>query len=306
MAQTDYTTTLYVVSWVLGSLVIVVTTARVLGRIIIIKQAGWDDFFMVLGASSAIVCSSLVTAGLFHGLGTHEYLITDPHDLSEALKYTIIAPVMSMISSGSSKISILIFLTRLMGITVKKWQIIFLWGLCALLVILNVFAIVFYLRFCDPPAKQWDPSIPGTCINPNHLLRTALVQSSYNALMDIIVAIFPALFITKLNITLKMKVGLCFLMGGSILAAAATIAKIYLIKKLYHHVGFTWFWAPIALWYTNYGPYKVTSGNPEHPEGSEAYRLGPKRSRQPGPMTRALQAVDDMQTLQTWNDGRGS
>jgi hypothetical protein len=37
--------------------------------------------------------------------------------------------------------------------------------------------------------------------------------------MDIIVAIFPALFITKLNITRKMKIGLSILMGGSVLYA---------------------------------------------------------------------------------------
>ncbi|KAJ8131045.1 hypothetical protein O1611_g2584 [Lasiodiplodia mahajangana] len=75
-------------------------------------------------------------------------------------------------------------------------------------------------------------------------------SSAYNALVDIIVAIFPILFITKLNIAPKMKIGLSILMGGSIFAAGATIVKIYLLKDLDKHADVTWYWAPISLWYT--------------------------------------------------------
>ncbi|KAI5864721.1 hypothetical protein GGS23DRAFT_561519 [Durotheca rogersii] len=248
--NTDYATTLLIVSWALGAIVILVCTLRVYGRVVIINQAGWDDGFMVFGALSAIVCSALVTAGVSHGLGRHREQITDPVDLQESIKYTIIAPLFSIISSTCSKISILIFLVRLMGMTAKHWHLIFLWGLCVLLVLLNIFAIVVIIRFCDPPAKQWNPDLEGTCIDPRIQLYGGAVQASYNALMDIIVAIFPTMFITKLNITRKMKVGLSFLMGGGVFAAAATITKVYLIKDLDKHSDITWFWAPITLWYT--------------------------------------------------------
>ncbi|KAI1378728.1 hypothetical protein F4677DRAFT_443216 [Hypoxylon crocopeplum] len=332
--EADYVTTLYTVSWVLGTLVVIVCTARICGRAFVIHQTGWDDFFMVLGALSALVCSSLVTVGVSHGLGRHQDQITDPNDLREAIKYTIIAPVMSIISSSSSKISIMIFLIRLMGMTAKKWHLYFLWGLSAILVALNIFAIVLIIRFCDPPARQWDKSLPGTCIDPKLQLYGGAIQSAYNALLDIIVAAFPALFITKLNITRKMKVGLCFLMSGSVFAAAATIMKVYLIKDLDKHSDITWFWAPITLWYTaemdviiivgtipalwpllkyfrkrnggsgsgsGYGPYKNAVGNPEHVQGSEAYQLSNSKNSKlrHGPITRALQEVDDLRTFQT-------
>ncbi|KAI0474414.1 hypothetical protein F4859DRAFT_91758 [Xylaria cf. heliscus] len=166
MAETDYVTTLNIVSWVLTSLVLVVTVARILGRTLFMKQTGWDDFFMVLGSLSAIVCSSLVTVGASYGLGRHKVDITDPHALSEAIKYTILAPSFSIISSTSSKISILIFLVRLVGMSAKKWHLYFLWGLCAVLVAFNITAIVLIIRFCDPPQKQWKPWLPGTCLNP--------------------------------------------------------------------------------------------------------------------------------------------
>ncbi|KAI0536333.1 hypothetical protein GGR58DRAFT_475676 [Xylaria digitata] len=217
MAETDYVTTLNVVSWVLTSLVIVITFARILGRTLVTKQTGWDDFFMLLGSVSALICSSLVTVGVSYGIGRHQAEIKNPNDLSEAIKYTILAPGFSIVSSTSSKISILIFLVRLMGVAAKRWHLFFLWGLCAVLIVLNVIAIIFIVRFCDPPQKQWQPWVPGTCINPQVQRDIGFIQSSYNALMDVIVAIFPAVFITKLKISRKMKIGLSLLMGGSVL-----------------------------------------------------------------------------------------
>ncbi|KAI4860380.1 hypothetical protein F4820DRAFT_465718 [Hypoxylon rubiginosum] len=248
--KTNYVGTLYAVSWGLGSLVIVVCSARVYGRAFVTHQIGWDDFFMVFGAISAIICSSLVTVGASHGLGKHEHDIESPHLLSEAIKYTIIAPVLSLTSSTSSKVSIFIFLIRLMGVTAKRWHLCFLWGLCVLLGLLNLFAIVLILRFCSPTAYQWDKTLDGTCMNPNIQYYGSIVGASYTALVDIILAIFPTTFITKLNISRKMKVGLCFLMGGSVFAAVATIVKVYLLKDLDQHQDITWFWAPITLWYT--------------------------------------------------------
>ncbi|KAI0114522.1 hypothetical protein GGR51DRAFT_449387 [Nemania sp. FL0031] len=250
MADTDYATCLNIVSWVLGGLVIVFTAARIIGRTLIMKQTGWDDFFLVIGSLFAIVCSSLVTVGVSYGLGKHQADIKNPHDLSEAIKYTILAPTLSIISSTSSKISILIFLVRLTGMSAKRWHLYFLWGTCAILVVLNILAIVVIIRFCDPPQKQWQPWLPGTCLDPQIQQYIGFIQSAYNALVDIIVAIFPILFITKLNIAPRMKIGLSILMGGSIFAAGATIVKIYLLKDLDKHADVTWYWAPISLWYT--------------------------------------------------------
>lgn len=42
-------------------------------------------------------------------------------------------------------------------------------------------------------------------------------QAAYNAFMDIVVALFPPFVIKKLNITTKMKFGLCVIMSGGIL-----------------------------------------------------------------------------------------
>ncbi|KAI0388872.1 hypothetical protein F5Y17DRAFT_172175 [Xylariaceae sp. FL0594] len=250
MGDAGYTTSLYIESWVLGGLVITFTTARIWCRTMVNKQLGWDDFFMILGASAAIACSSVVTAAVSAGLGRHQDQITDPEKLTSAIKYTIIAPVLSIVSSGSTKISILVFLVRLMGMTAKRWHYVFLGALCAIMVALNVTAIGVIVGFCRPAAKQWDPSLPGSCINPRSQLVTGYIQSGYNVLMDVIVAIFPVSFIRKLNLNKRTKIGLCCLMGGGIFAAVATSIKVYLLKDLDKHGDITWYWAPITQWYT--------------------------------------------------------
>ncbi|KAI1761230.1 hypothetical protein GGR53DRAFT_469520 [Hypoxylon sp. FL1150] len=334
--ETNYSTTLNAVPWVLGSLVIIVCTVRLWGRVYVLHQTGWDDFFMVLGALSAIVSSALVTVAVSHGLGRHQSDIKDLHDLSEAMKYTILAPVISIISSSSSKISIFIFLLRLMGMTAKRWHIYFLWGVCILMVVINIVAITLMCLSCDPTAPQDEKSLDVLCQNPTIQVYGGTIQAAYNALVDVILAVFPMTFITRLNISRRMKIGLCFMMGGSVVATAATIAKAYLRKNVANHQDITWFWAPVTLLYTvemdviiivgtipslwpllklarrmdssSYGPYKNASCNPTHGQGSEAYQLDDsKNSRvRQGPITRALQELDDLQTVRTISDNRWS
>ncbi|KAI1173156.1 hypothetical protein F4777DRAFT_581278 [Nemania sp. FL0916] len=325
MAEPDYVITLNVVSWVLTSIVIVLVTARIVGRTLVTRQTGWDDFFIILGALSALTCSALVTVGVSYGLGRHQADIKDPNDLSEAIKYTIIAPALSIISSTSSKISILIFLVRLMGMSAKNWHLWLLWGLCLALIALNVLAIVLVVGYCNPPQKQWQPWLPGTCFQPEFQRWVGFIQSGYNALMDIIVAVFPALFITKLNIQRRMKVGLSLLMGGSVFAAGATIVKIYLLKDLDKHSDITWYWAPISLWYTAEMDVIIIAGTiptlwplvrlmrrrTNRSDDPDVYNMvhsmssGPEDSescRPPiGSATRALREIDNMRTHGTWN-----
>ena len=43
------------------------------------------------------------------------------------------------------------------------------------------------------------------------------IQAAYNAFMDIVVALFPPFVIKKLNMSTKMKIGLCVIMSGGIL-----------------------------------------------------------------------------------------
>ncbi|KAI1078791.1 hypothetical protein F5B20DRAFT_581826 [Whalleya microplaca] len=332
----SYVTALFVVSWTFGGIIITLSIVRIWGRTSVINQAGWDDLFMCLATAFAIGCSALVTVGASYGLGKHLDSIDGPKNKANAIKYTVIAPALSIISSTFGKLSILVFLVRLMGVAAKRWQLIFLWTLCALMVALNVLAIVVTTGYCFPARRMWDSTVPGTCMELKTQLYCGTTQAAYNALMDLLVAAFPPVIIAKLNMNRKMKIGLCGLMGGGVFAAAATIRKVFLMKDLDDHSDITWAWAPITLWYTAemdviiiFGTipalwpiFKVVSRNgrinrrgyepydnslEENPDSSNPFPLSKSRpDRKAGPVTRALKEFDEERTLHTKTDGSES
>lgn len=59
MAEVDdsYVTALNIVSWLLGGIIVVLTSARLFGRTAVIHhQAGWDDVFMACATVSDLPC----------------------------------------------------------------------------------------------------------------------------------------------------------------------------------------------------------------------------------------------------------
>lgn len=116
---------------------------------------------------SAIVCSALVTVGTKFGLGRSKDSIHNSGDLANAIKYTVIAPALSVVSSTFGKLSALTLLVRLMGMAAQRWHLVVLWAICGIMVALNIFAVILIVGFCYPAAKQWDPSIDGWCMGSN-------------------------------------------------------------------------------------------------------------------------------------------
>ncbi|ETS73454.1 hypothetical protein PFICI_14400 [Pestalotiopsis fici W106-1] len=194
-------------------------------------------------------------------------------------------------------------------------------------------AIVIIVRFCQPAGAQWDPNIKGVCMDANVQAALGDIQAAYNAFMDIVVALFPPFVIKKLNMSTKMKVGLCIIMGGGVFAAMCTIIKTWLISKnLANHDDITYSWAPITLWYTaemdviiifgniptlwpmfrwaankvksrsrgmSHGVYQNTSSHPDIMDGVDAFELRDTSGKGSGPATRALEELDNMCTART-------
>lgn len=109
----------------------------------------------------------LVTVGTKFGLGRPKDSIHDSDDLENAIKHTVIAPALSVVSTTFGKLSALTFLVRLTGMAAERWHLMVLWAICGIMVVLNIFAVVLIVGFCHPAAKQWNPTIDGWCMSPN-------------------------------------------------------------------------------------------------------------------------------------------
>jgi hypothetical protein len=104
--------------------------------------------------------------------------------------------------SASSTTSAQYILAR--RVTIGLITISSLWGLTFLL--LAIFP-------CSPIAKDWNPSLPGTCIgwgskNPDKFFQMFVGHSASNMVLDLMVLMVPVPFLSMLRISGKSKAGL--------------------------------------------------------------------------------------------------
>jgi hypothetical protein len=87
---------------------------------------------------------------------------------------------------------------------------------CHLLIWLNIavyVAITFAQIFiCDPREREWDPFVPGTCIN---FLALNVASSSINSVSDLMLLILPQVIIWRLQMSLhhRLAISAIFLLG---------------------------------------------------------------------------------------------
>lgn len=112
------------VSWAFGGVALGVVGMRLYTRVVALRRAGWDDFFIALSLVNALICSSFVQVAVHYGLGRHMSDIADPSQQLLAFKYTVIARNFPIVSTTTGKMSVTIFLLRFMGqsgSTARRW-----------------------------------------------------------------------------------------------------------------------------------------------------------------------------------------
>ena len=92
-------------------------------------------------------------------------------------------------------------------------------------VIAHAFIVVIVIIFhCQPIARFWDPSIPGTCIDE---LAWARYVSVPNILSDAALMVLPLPSIWKIQISWQQRLGLStiFILGGLYVLHHCSISK---------------------------------------------------------------------------------
>jgi hypothetical protein len=128
--------------------------------------------------ANALVCSTLVEVGIDYGLGRRTNDIPDAEDRVQAANYTVIAPNFSIDSTTTGKLSVAVFLLRLMGpsaTTAQRWS---LYILTVISIILNTLAVIAVAGFCRPAEKIWRPEVDGSCFPPMYQLILGTTQAA--------------------------------------------------------------------------------------------------------------------------------
>jgi hypothetical protein len=170
-------------------------------RFVFQRNAGWDDYTMILSwvrkqievysiifcretdpapwkQMLAIASAGLASRAVHYGLGMDINLIESDSDRINALKYLTLAPPPSILSVAIGKISIVLLLGRLMGMSMNKVHFCGLWIMILISVGLSLAAVIAVLAFCIPIESIWDLSVPRErCMAPQTQLVIGLTQA---------------------------------------------------------------------------------------------------------------------------------
>ncbi|RYC59025.1 hypothetical protein CHU98_g7187 [Xylaria longipes] len=246
MAGEDLSPGIIALAWILTTASTVVVGLRLWVRLYVRQKRGLnlDDFIVLITYALGIVNSIMVTIAAHWGLGKHQVTLLDkPQNIVYAIKWAFIAEGPAILASGFARIS---FAILLLGITPPaRGKRTFLWSIIALQFVADLAAVIVSYSQCQPLARYWDPSTPGTCWKPTIQQYTGFTQG-----LDVILAIYPASLFWSLNMKWEQKFYLSCIMGLGIVASVSSIAKTVNLKAFTETQDFTYALAQTALWWT--------------------------------------------------------
>lgn len=110
---------------------------------------------------------ALISAAIQHGYGLHLQDIEGAYDRQQALMYTYVAPTISVVASTFGKISMVHFVVRLLGQSVRKIHLWLLYSVTVIMIAANILTVGLLLGGCMPMEKSWRPDVSGKCIHPS-------------------------------------------------------------------------------------------------------------------------------------------
>ncbi|KAI1755489.1 hypothetical protein F4782DRAFT_527540 [Xylaria castorea] len=116
-----------------------------------------------------------------------------------------------VVNQACAKFSILALYYRIFSVnrTFVRWT----YGVATVTMLWFISMFIERLLVCNPPAKLWDPSIPGVCVNSQIVVAAG---ESINSLIDFVMIGMAVYVVGKLNISTaqKFQLSLIFAIGG--------------------------------------------------------------------------------------------
>ncbi|KAL8919524.1 MAG: hypothetical protein Q9208_006716 [Pyrenodesmia sp. 3 TL-2023] len=224
------------------SLTALVVALRMATRIWLVRNVGWDDYTIVAACLGHVVALGLVIMQIHYGFGRHRDYLTERQN-TQFLKYSYGEWIQTFQTLMFTKLSICFLLLR---IPVEKYFIRPLQGAIAFLVVTNVVLTFLWIFQCNPIAGAWDKKRPATCLTDAQLLRVIISQAIISIISDFALALFPIVILWKVQIEMRIKAGLCFLMSLGLMTAACCIVRTVMN---WQNVNSDPTWASVNNWY---------------------------------------------------------
>lgn len=150
-----------------------------------------------------------------------------------AVRYGWIAIGIWGISMTCIKVSIALTLLRIQGGSLP-WRV-FLFSIIGIQAAYGILNLFFNLLIaCRPLAMAWDPRVTsGSCVSVDVMRAVSNTGSGVNIMTDALLSLAPALFLCKVNLPIRERIFICFLMGLGLFASASSIMKTVMVEKFY-------------------------------------------------------------------------
>lgn len=178
------------------------------------------------------MAGGLATRSVKWGFGKHVYHLSR-QQISQAIKYQYMAQPFAYMALVFGRVSFAVSLLMIMATNkLRRW---ILYGLIIGQFLINIIFVFLGLGQCSPPAKYWNPNMPGSCMSPKVIVAAGYVQGcklhrsiqvqeglvlrlpAWNIFTDFALALLPGVIISNLNMKISLKVGLVVLMSLGIL-----------------------------------------------------------------------------------------
>ena len=111
-----------------------------------------------------VVSTAFIIPEVRAGYGQHLAHLSKTQ-ITEALKWYWFVTMLFILNVAASKISICLFLLRVLGHSQLRLRRTFLLALIRLLTVTAIFSVAYTLGQCHPVKKLWNPMEPGHCLD---------------------------------------------------------------------------------------------------------------------------------------------
>ncbi|KUI74132.1 hypothetical protein VM1G_09678 [Cytospora mali] len=199
---------------------------RLYSRYFITRNFGWDDSLIIIPMILSIAQAYTTVMGIkVNYVGYHTKDIPlDKWDIVLGAKYNyatqlLYNPILALVKNG-----MLLFFLRVGGtINILRRFII---ALIVLNTTMMVAIFVADMLQCIPVKKTFHPEIEGTCIQTIHFF---VATSALTILTDILVMIIPTWITWNLQMKLKKKLAVIFLLSMGLLVTGISVYRMYFL-----------------------------------------------------------------------------
>ncbi|KAK8001182.1 hypothetical protein PG991_013404 [Apiospora marii] len=230
------------VMWTLSGISLIMVLLRLYTRAVIVRSVSADDYVYATAGLFLVLYTVFTHISALYGFGQNIWILS-PDDAASAVFWEMMCQAAAVISMALAKISLALFLLRIVVVT---WHKVAIWASIITLATISISASVVLWTQCRPVNTIWDRErVDGICDVP--LTPVATTLGSWCVVVDFFLALFPWLFIWNLNMPRGEKITIAGSMSLGIFAGVAGIVRTVEIGGL-DGSNFTYETVPLIIW----------------------------------------------------------